>query len=758
MHTSPPLEQLFARAATLHRGGELAAAERAYRRILDVAPDHAGTKFQLGLLHSQRGNHDGAADLMAAALVGLPRLPGPLLATGVELTRAKRLDEALAMFDRAVATWPDLADAHVCRGNVLHQLGRFADAVESYDRVIARGDANADAHYNRGNALAKLDRHGDALESYERALALRPDDVNALINSGNTLSRLGRYEDALSRLAQILARHPNHAEALGNRGNALRKLGRPAQALASYEQVLALRPEDAQSHLNRGMALHELGRLEDALAAFDRALELEPSHAQVLNSRGNVLLDLDRNSDALADFDRALGIEPELAAALNNRGIALLKLARPADAVASIERAAAIAPSPAVHSNLIFTLNFDPAVGAHAQQRERKRFDALYAQPHAAAIRPHTMTRDPDRRLRVGYVSGHFRQHASTWAFGGAIVHHDARDHEVACYSDTVAADDVTERLRASAEIWRDTAQLSDQALAEIIRSDAVDVLVDTVGHMAGNRLLVFARKPAPVQVTAWGEPTGTGLATMDYLFADPILVPLHMRSSMAERVLDLPSFLGYWAPDPIPGPGVLPASERGHLTFGSFNRGAKIQAPVLVSWAAILRALPGARLVIKGLQERAGTDRRQRIEAIFVQEGVDPERVTLLGFRDRASHFADYQGIDLALDPFPHGGGMTTLDALWMGIPVITWPGETISSRLAAACLSALGLDDFIARDAQSYVALALAKAGDLAALASLRATLRDRMAASPLGDPLRYAQAVAAAYRSVWRRWCAG
>jgi protein O-GlcNAc transferase len=280
---------------------------------------------------------------------------------------------------------------------------------------------------------------------------------------------------------------------------------------------------------------------------------------------------------------------------------------------------------------------------------------------------------------------------------------------------------------------------------------------VDLVGHMAGHRLRVFARKPAPIQVTAWGEPTGTGLPTMDYLLADPVLVPAAERALLTERIVDLPNFLGYWSPEPLPEPEALPAIEQGHVTFGSFNRLDKILDPVINVWTTILHALPAARLVLK---DRILTDsgQRARIQAAFATYGIAAERLTLLGVSNRISHFSAYQKIDIALDCFPHSGGMTTLDALWMGVPVVTWPGRTISSRLAAASLSAVGLSDFIAADTESYVKLAVAKASDLAALARLRASLRPRIASSAVGDPQRYSRAVESAYCDMWRRWCAG
>ena len=324
------------------------------------------------------------------------------------------------------------------------------------------------------------------------------------------------------------------------------------------------------------------------------------------------------------------------------------------------------------------------------------------------------------------------------------------------CYSDTKEEDAVTERLRASATIWHRTAALSDDQIANLVCDDGIDILVDLVGHMKGHRLPVFARKPAPIQVTGWGEPTGTGLTAIDYLLADPVLVPPPERALLAESVYDLPNFLGYWTPDQLPEPGPLPARTRGYVTFGSFNRFPKLLDPVLREWAQVLRAVPNSRLVLKGAIFDSA-EQKVAILAVLEAEGVAPDRVRLLDKMDRADHFAAYQEIDIALDPFPHGGGMTTLDALWMGVPVITWAGRTISSRLAAATLTAVGLTDLIAPDRERYVALAAAVAGDLDALASLRAKLRPLLANSVIGDIQRYTRAVETAYREMWRRWCA-
>jgi protein O-GlcNAc transferase len=437
--------------------------------------------------------------------------------------------------------------------------------------------------------------------------------------------------------------------------------------------------------------------------------------------------------------------------ALFNRGNAYIDLGRPKDAIYDLRNALSLRPNDTdIHTSLIFAVNFDTDATAESLQAERAKWASHL--PNSAGM-THPNDPNPERRLRVGYVSSHFRHQAATYAFGGVIVHHDPDQFEVVCYSDTAAEDDLSAHLRHRADKWRRTSDLSDDQLAQLVRQDQIDILVDLVGHMKGNRLRVFAAKPAPIQITAWGEPTGTGLKAVDYLFADPVLVPASERALLAEEVADLPCFLGFWSPDALPEPGGLPANDRGYVTFGSFNRLAKTSEPVLQEWSAILRAVPGSRLILK---DRLVAQQANVIRGVLAEEGISAERVTLIEQVDRAAHFAAYRDIDIALDPFPHGGGMTTLESLWMGVPVVTAPGRIISSRLAAAILTAAGLTGFIATDREHYVQLAAAKASELDALAQLRSTLRQRLANTEFGDAVRYTRAVERHYRSMWQEWC--
>jgi len=527
-------------------------------------------------------------------------------------------------------------------------------------------------------------------------------------------------------------------------------------ALAGYDRTRALDSGYARALFNHANALQDTRRFSEALGYYDRVVKIRPDDVFALYNRAVTLRSLHRSDEALADLDRALALKPDFAAALISRGRILRLRGRSEDALECFREALRLRPDDsALHSTLIFSLNFDPSVSEADKQLQRAEWDKKHAQKFRSLWKEHDNDLVIDRRIRIGYASSYFRHDNAAYGFGYAILNHDDARFEIFCYSDTANEDDATGLLRARTDQWHQTRRLSDDQLAELIRRDRIDILVDCVGHMSGNRLLVFARKPAPIQVTAWGEPTGTGLKAMDYLLASPVLVPEADRGLFSERIIDLPNFTGFWTPNPLPDVGPLPALANGHVTFGSFNRVVKISQPTIRAWAAILRRLPGARLVLKHPQ-LADPAQRTRIATAFEAEGVPATVLTFVGGTDRVSHFAAYNAIDIALDPFPHAGGMTTLDALWMGVPVVTWAGKTVSARWAATSLAPLGLTDFMADGPEGYVELAIAKAADLESLSRLRATLRTRMATSDWGDGVRYCRAVEAAYLEMWQRWC--
>jgi predicted O-linked N-acetylglucosamine transferase (SPINDLY family) len=369
---------------------------------------------------------------------------------------------------------------------------------------------------------------------------------------------------------------------------------------------------------------------------------------------------------------------------------------------------------------------------------------------------PHDNAADPERRLRIGYVSADFRHHSAAVVFGPVILAHDRDAVEVVCYSGVIEPDDATARFRDAATLWRDTAGLSDDTLAARIRDDRIDVLVDLAGHSAGNRLLVFARKPAPIQVTAWGHAVGTGLDTMDYFFADRVVVPPEARGYFNEAVIDLPSLVCYDPPREAPAITPLPALTRGFVTFGCLNRQSKVSPEAVRLWAAILGALPDSRLLMKD-EAFNETATRARLLAQLVSRGIDAGRVDFRGGSPRLEHMAVYGEVDLVLDPFPHGGGVSALEGLWMGVPMVTLLGERVPARMGASFLSTLGLAELVAPTPQRYIDIAVEHARSPERLAGIRAGLRARMAGSILCDHDAYCRSVEGAYRAMWKRWCA-
>ena len=706
-----------------HQAGRLSEAEQIYRRVLKAEPSNPDALYLLGVVAHQGGIHESAVQLIEEAIRLSPSNPHFHNDLGEAYRALRRPEEALTSYDKALAIKPDYADALDNRGLALQELKRYPEALASYDKALAIEPDFAEALNNRGNALQELKRYHEALASYDKALAIKPDFAKAANNRGVALEELGRYEEALASYDWTLAIKPDYAEALDNRGNALQELNRYQEALASYDKALAIKPDFPNALLNRGNTFRYMGRIRDAEASFRQVLAIKPDEA-AHNNLGSVLQNSGRLPEAIQSYRRAMALKPDFSEA---------------------------------HSNLIFAMDLSAAYSMEEQQEERRRWYEQHGRKLSPEIRAHQNVPDPDRRLRVGYVSADFRTHSAYYACSPVILSHDRTAFEIYCYSGVKREDGATARLKQAVQNWRSTLGASDDALAEQIRADRIDILVDLSGHTAGNRLLVFARKPAPVQITAWGHVTGTGLKTMDYLLADPVVLQKQHRHLFAEEVIDLPCALCYQAPEYAPPVQPLPANSGRPFTFGCINRVEKISDSCIELWSKILAAAPGAELVIKhtSLQDAMV---QEILRYRFSTFGMEPERVRMLGASPHAEHLKIYHEIDVGLDTFPNNGGMSTAEALWMGVPIVAMPGEGPGSRSSAAILTAVGLESWVAHDAAEYVRIAGKAAADTASLAALRQRIRPMMVASAFADPGRYTAAVERAYRTAWRKWCQG
>jgi predicted O-linked N-acetylglucosamine transferase (SPINDLY family) len=531
--------------------------------------------------------------------------------------------------------------------------------------------------------------------------------------------------------------------------------GDRAGEAAALEQITRLAPDHALAWARRGELACGADDVEGAAECFGRAVALAPEHVSMRVGLADALHALRRLGEAIDHYQQALEIQPERPDLYDRLAVALWRQKRSDEAVAAFRRSLALNPDqPALHSSLIFAL--DTLVGREAEaQAERRSWNARFGQAWRSRPGGHPNHPDPDRPLRVGYVSADFYQHSAATIFMPIIRSHDHARVQVFCYSGTRGRDAVNTEARALADVWHDVADLADDALEALIRADRIDILVDLSGHSAGNRLPVFARRPAPVQVTAWGYATGTGLDAMQYFLADPVCVAADLRDALVEEVVDLPCVLTYQPAGDIPDVSPPPALASGQITFGAFNRLVKVSPAAVEAWARVLAAVPDSRLVIKTPKSDLDVD-RARLRDHLTTLGVAAERIEIMGSTAQREHLEAHAAIDILLDPFPHTGGITTADALLMGVPVVTVLGEQQAGRVSAALLTALGLTDLIAGDADEYVEIAVRLAGDRDRLARERAALRERLLTSPVGNATLYTRAVEGAYRGIWRRWC--
>ncbi len=775
-----------------HAAGRLSQAERIYRKVRQTDPNHPEALRLLGVIARQAGKSDLAIELIKKAIAARPDHPGGHNNLGNVLLDLGRTDEAVACFNKSLAISPDYAEAHYNLGrvfqltgqldeaeasyrqtlaikpdyaeahnnlgNALLDMGRASDAVASFDRAITINPRLAEAHYNRANALEALGRLEEAVNGYRQAIDLEPNYFEAHNNLGTSLKSLGRLDEALTCYRQALAISPEFAEAHFNLANALDAAALHSEAILSYNEAIAIKPDWAEAHTYLGSAQLSLDQLNDAVASFRRALALKPDFAVAHNALGLALQTQGRFDDAIASHRQAIRLEPDLAEAHNSLGNALKELARVDEAIASYRKALDIKPDFSVaHSNLLFAMHCEAADPGELLKAHR-RSEKGYAKPQSDPTDRRSVGDDPDRRLRVGFVSGDFRNHSVSYFLERPFASYDHQRLEFYCYSNFNLEDATTARLRSSVDQWRTIADLKDEQVIDAVRVDGIDILVDLSGHTKGHRLAVFAAKPAPVQVTWLGYPDTTGLSAIDYRLSDAIADPPGDADVYCvERLVRLPNgFLCYQPPDDAPEVAPLPMTDRGHVTFASFNNLAKVTPQVVESWARILQSVPNSRLLFKN-KSLAASSARKRYAGLFAEHGIAPERIDfraqLASTRD---HLALYGDADLALDTFPYNGTTTTCEALWMGVPTITWRGDRHSARVGASLLSRLGLDDLVADHIEGYEQTAIALAQDPDRLTALRTGLRDRMRASQVCDGAAFARDLEQALRNMWHAWC--
>lgn len=780
---------LFAEAQAHHRGGRIAEAEAIYRRILAADPDHADALHYLAVIEMEAGHLDAAEAGLHRAVALKPKEPSAHVNLGHLLTRIGRSDEAVNAFRAALALDPFRVSAVIGLGTILREIGRHDEAVRTARKAVAIEPRNALACALLGAALEDSGQSEAAIEWLERAVALQPGDARSHYNLGAARQSTGHIEEALAAYRQALIIDPRLAAAHNNMGVLLVDRDDPAGAVAHLSVAADVTPTNAVVHNNLGRGLVQLGRFQEAMICFGRALSLDPKYAEALANSGAAergmgryeaaektlrkaialkpdfaeahanlgltLRDLGQLDAALASVERSLEMRSDIAEMYGNLGLVLNDMGRHRDALEAAERAATLKPNSAeTRRALLGMLVYAPEWKPRQHFTEHRRY-AEVVRTVAPAPAAYTNVRDPERRLRIGYVSSDLRTHPIARNMLPVFKHANRGDFETIVYADIVTPNAVTRECKEAVDGWRPVTGFSDAQLAQVIREDAIDILVILAGRFDRNRPSIAAYRSAPVQVS-FHDPATSGFAEVDYLIADPVLVSPATGERFSERLVYLPS---YYIHGPLKAPevGPLPLKASGHVTFGMLNNPAKLSETSLALFAAAMRQVPNSRLVFRFRDRYRSALLRERAMAALTGAGIDATRIEILDRETPETQgLSLYNRIDIALDPAPFTGSTSTFEALWMGVPVITLRGETMVGRWSSSMLKAVGLETLVANTPDGYAEVAKRLAGDPERLAALRAGLRQTVAASPLCDGLRRTRQLERLFRAFWRRWC--
>jgi len=635
----------------------------------------------------------------------------------------------------------------------------WANTITLFKHALDVTKDNDIAHQKLGEALASQGKTVEAVNHYYEALRINPNLAAAQINLGVSLRAEGKLDQAIEHFSKVVRLNPNSAIAYYEIGQTLEKMNKFDAAVRHFSEALRIKPNTAKVHNNLGIVLARQKKENDAISHFYEALGIDPNYADAHYNLGNVFEDQGRLSETMECYQMAIRLKPDYAEAYSNLGVVLKNQGRLDEATECCHKALQLKPDfVSANSNLLMGLHYHEQTDPVDLFSQHKRWAEQHASPFVVTIRPHINDRSAERCLRLGYVSPDFRVHSVAYFIEAVIASHDRTAFEAICYSDVSRPDSMTNHLKGLAGHWRDIVGMSDEQVADLIRNDRIDILVDLAGHTAKNRMPLFARKPGPVQVTYLGYPNTTGLPTMDYritdLWADPPGQTDHLYTEELVRLAQ--GFLCYKPPVENPVVAKTPVLETGNITFASFNNRPKITPEVVRSWSKILTAVPNAKLVLKS-KPLSDPGTRGHLLEMFVQNGVSSDRIRFVGYiSSQFKHLELYNSIDIGLDTFPYNGTTTTCEAMWMGVPVIALAGESHVSRVGVSLLTNAGLPELMAESAEDYVEKAVKLACDPKRLQAIRSNLRSMMGRSPLMDAQGFTRALEAAYRQMWHRWC--
>jgi protein O-GlcNAc transferase len=695
------------------------------------------------------------------------------------------------LISRAITLKPDWAEAHYNLGNVFFDLGNFQQALNSYQQAVSIKTNYPEALYNIGLIIFEQGRMPEAENYFSQTIKYKNDWPQPFYYLGLTRMELGKTTEAEAAFRQATEINPIYAEAFYNLGNTLFDQGRLAETELNYKTAVELKPDWTEVFYNLGLVQHDLGKLAEAETSFKQALSLYPDFVEALYKLGIVSLYQRKLNDAEACFRRVIELDPqwieiniELGNVLLEKGeadkalvylnVALKYFPNRPDLLYSLGNAmlmkvnleeaikyykAVISLKPdffLAHNNLLISLQYSETLTQEQWKKEVEAYTAVTSL--LPGIQNHHNEKNPDKKLRIGYVSPDFRFHSCCWFIEPLFAAHNADLFEIICFSEVIYPDFITQKLIDYSRTWYNTVGMSDSEMVGLIQAEKIDILVDLAGHTSNNRLTVFAQKPAPVQVSWLGFPSTTGIKAIDYHISDAWLTPSDSVEYFSEELLILNhSMHCYQPPDGYPEVNELPGLKNNYITFGSFNNFAKISAGTIKLWSQVLLAVPNSRLVLKANRKADDTELWQRITDSFKNYGIESERIKFLSKEaDINMHLKYYNEIDIALDTFPYNGATTTLEALLMGVPVISLAGERTASRYGLSFLKETGLAELVAETGEQFIEAAISLANDREKLNNFRKTLRNKLLMSPLCDQKNFTLEIENAFRQIWQKYC--
>ena len=640
---------------------------------------------------------------------------------GLILQKIGKLNEAEISFKKVLSLNPNSIEAYNYLGVLQHEQGKFIEAEESYKKIIELKPDLAEAYNNLGNTLNEQGKFIEAEASFRKAIELKPEYVEVYYNMGIMLNEQRKFIEAETSYKKALELNPNYVEVYNNLGNSLNEQGKFIEAEATFKKALVLKPDHVEAYNNLGITLNEQGKFIEAEASFRKAITLKNDYAEAYCNLGNTLQELGKLEEAIKNYDEAIKLRINYSDAYNNKNLCLN-----------------------------YSSSYSSLYIYKQHLKFEKQFGRLRTKPHFKSN-----IKKINERLRIGYVSGDFREHSVAYFFKPLLQNHDKNLVETFCYYNNTFIDKITKSIMTTCDHWRNIFGITYHEVSKIIRNDKIDILVDLSGHTGKNNLLVFNQKPAPIQITWLGYPNTTGLSTIDYRFTDKIADPIGDPDQLhSEKLFRLPNgFQCFESDENVLFKSELPQNHCDYITFGSFNNLSKITPQVINVWSKILHLVPKSQLILKCRKLKYNKD---YYFEFFKKEGLAKDRIHFYEHvHNTNDHLKLYNKIDICLDPFPYNGATTTCEALWMGVPVITLLGDRHAGRVGASILTNVNLNDFIAADIESYIKLAVEMSANKTYLANIRKTLRKRMKEAPICNSRSFANDIENAYQFMWSNY---